>query len=280
MQDADTEILFFEATPSIINPSMSNSSIFPTPHMYLSHSQWLQKTRGAVNAENRALFDRCTDAGTPTLKRLLDKGADPNTVCDEGETALSIACSDYVGSRNYRGVPLQNIQLLLSRGADPNRSETSTITIAMSGPMQLVRLLIDHGADPNRLSAPGGSSTLIEAIRDEAPVENVILLIASGADVEMQSREGQYPLCEAIRNAHRDMQTYTHYVEALLLVRANPNRMLDGTHTCLEFAASRNYLEIARLLLQHGAERRRQTRRLTLTGEMHNLLNEWGARSL
>jgi ankyrin repeat protein len=153
---------------------------------------------------------------------LLTKGADPNVADDYQRGALFAA----IELRNFnhdtypflyddRRDPLDLIEALLERGANPNQrtdttpvhglmqfdgswvnfdGQTPFIRAALSGDIQVMRLLLQHGADPN-LATNQGSTALMAAAginwipaqtftRPEADyVEAVKLCLERGADV-------------------------------------------------------------------------------------------------
>jgi hypothetical protein len=79
-----------------------------------------------------------------TVKRMLDKGADPNTHLYSGASLLHLAC--------HQG-HLQIVQLLLEKGAEVNYlnpdllHETALFTAVLHGREDMVQLLLSYGAD-------------------------------------------------------------------------------------------------------------------------------------
>lgn len=87
---------------------------------------------------------------------------------------------------------------------------------------------------------------LHEAV-EEGSLKEINQLVALGADVNQRhSSTRETPLSMAIRMGE------TEVVEALLLKSADPNRRTRGA-TPLHEAAAKGNLEVARLLLDHGA---------------------------
>ena len=80
------------------------------------------------------------------VENLLDTGADPDFVADDGFPALYGALSTDRADR------LQLAALLLAHGADPNRrgiNDYTPLHLAVSqGDEAAMRLLLEHGADP------------------------------------------------------------------------------------------------------------------------------------
>ena len=116
-----------------------------------------------------------TDA--PTLKTLLQMGADPNRENDEGATALLWGARD-----------LAMTELLVAHGANVNAASTSFRTPLMiaarkPGGTAVVRFLLEHGANPNPNAHPEvASSPLLEAATG-GNAESFALLMQHGAKV-------------------------------------------------------------------------------------------------
>lgn len=84
------------------------------------------------------------------MRLLLDKGANPNSRDNFGNTAL-LAAPD-----------IANAKLLLNKGASPNLSNNDGYTLLISaaerGDENLARLLLEHNADPNIINKDGGTA--------------------------------------------------------------------------------------------------------------------------
>ena len=147
---------------------------------------------------------------------LIDKGADINTTTTTTDNILyeyslltCACCNDY----------MYMVQLLLSRGADPNLVDPSggcPLKTALHHP-DIVILVLEAGADPN-LHFASGSTALLDAIR--SPGENA-------ADVLTQ----------------------------LLQHGADPNLAhAYTTVTPLMLASFKGYINFVKLLLEYGAD--------------------------
>ena len=105
------------------------------------------------------------------------------------------------------------LDLLLERGADPNRAATSSAgvrplhsALAHRDPevsSRLARKLLESGADPNVRQA-GGWTPLHQAAA-HGRVDLVELLLARGADGGAESEDGSRPRDLAARAGHREV---------------------------------------------------------------------------
>lgn len=146
----------------------------------------------------------------PALRRLLELGADVNSVDDQGNSALHRACilglaneaavlvqaGAALDTTNKRGeTPLQAaslneksgaiVALLLKHGVDPSASKegkgTKAIHLAAMGDNgEAIRALVKAGADPNGL-AEDGQTPLMWAANSQCP-RAISALLAVGAD--------------------------------------------------------------------------------------------------
>jgi ankyrin repeat protein len=98
-----------------------------------------------------------------TITLLLDSGADVNLPGPTGD--------------DWDATPLQHAILARQSGA--------------------VRLLLDSGADPNRIAGPNAPAPLLLAAGDTDPTF-VNLLIAHGADLDIEGEGGVTPLSRAV----------------------------------------------------------------------------------
>ena len=145
------------------------------------------------------------------------------------------------------------LTLLLDAGADPDwanpEGETLLMTVARSGRADAVRLLLDAGADPNRAESWRGQTALMWA-STENRLEATEALIDAGADVHERSAGslGFSPLLFAVRAGYIEM------ARLLLDAGANPDEtLLDGT-SALVLATKNGHYELGAVLLDAGAD--------------------------
>jgi ankyrin repeat protein len=110
----------------------------------------------------------------PSVKALLDAGADPNTRNEQGVPLLLVAVKGNVDLVN----------MLLTHGADVNardpRLQTALHIAALGRDLECLRILIDHGANINAQTR-SGETPLVCAVLQEFP-DGVQLLLERGAD--------------------------------------------------------------------------------------------------
>ena len=147
-----------------------------------------------------------------TLTALLQRGFDPNTRDEKGQTGLvmamqegSLKAADVLLSHPASEIDALNqagesalmmaalkgevagARPLLSRGAKVNQPGWSALHYAAAGTeVQLVRLLMEKGADLNAAS-PNGSTPLMMAAQYGSE-EGVKLLLAGGADPKRRNQ--------------------------------------------------------------------------------------------
>jgi ankyrin repeat protein len=213
------------------------------------------------------------------LGRLLDAGGDANAVARDGETLLMTAA---------RGGHAAAVKLLLERGAAVDAREswhgqTALMWAAAQGHPDVLRELLAHGADVNARSnqeewerqvtseprdkwlPPGGLTPLLFAARENC-LDCLPVLIEAGADVNATTPDGISAVVIALINGHYD-------VAGALVEAGTDPKLADYTgRTALYAAIDFNTmvksnrpapkvlenkltgLDVARLLLEHGAD--------------------------
>jgi ankyrin repeat protein len=213
------------------------------------------------------------------LEQLLDAGGDANTVGKDGETLLMTAA---------RSGHVDAARLLLERGAQVDAREawhgqTALMWAAAQGHPAMLRELLAHGADVNARSnqedwerqvtseprdkwlPPGGLTPLLFAARENC-LACLPVLIEAGADVNATTPDGISAIVMALINGHYDV------AGALVAAGTDPN-LADytgrtGLYAAIDFNTMVKSnrpapkvienrltgLDVARLLIEHGAE--------------------------
>ena len=163
------------------------------------------------------LFKPTTLMDAAAVIELLDRGASPNSKNSLGQTALHFAAA---------GGFIDTMKALISRGARVNAYSRNRYT-----PL--------HMACARNIESAG-------------TIEAVALLIAHQANVNAKTSSGMAPLHIAARNGHKAC--------CRLLIEDGPSlninaRDLEGK-TALKWAAMSGQMDIALLLIAHGAQQK------------------------
>ncbi|KAK0124204.1 hypothetical protein ONS95_009184 [Cadophora gregata] len=233
----------------------------------------------AVGGVNSTPLGAAVVEGEPGMvKRLLDRGADPNLVWEKsGRSPLFLACQTQdmddinmlleagadVHLATKRGSILQSaalwddegcvgvIERILEAGADVNAKTigpygTALHAAAVVGNVAAAACLLEHGADINVKA--GTFVSVLQAAAFKGPIALIRLLLKQGADVNMlggRYRTALQAACVAGRKA----------TAKLLLEHGAEVNITGGQYgTALNAACNSGNLTIVRLLLARGAD--------------------------
>jgi ankyrin repeat protein len=156
-----------------------------------------------------------------TVEQLVQRGFDPNSPDEKGQTALHLALRD--------DAPQVATALLRSPALKvdtPNASgETALMFAAIKGNLDWTRRLLEHGAQPHR----SGWSPIHYAASGPQPAV-VALLLDRGAPIDAESPNRSTPLMMAARYGTEPS------VDLLLQRGADPKRRNDLNLTAVDFA--------------------------------------------
>lgn len=183
---------------------------------------------------------------TALVERLLDRGADVNSVNPDGVTALYLAADTQEPS---------TVELLLKRGASVHmRSWDQTtplcrVAAKLNGNAKIAKLLLDGGSEPGASDSTG--VTPMHSACLNGNIEVFRLLVASGADVKVKDNSGESPLHFGLRRADPPLDL----IEELIRLGADVNEQDNNSQAPL-YVVSRasGSTAIISLLLSSGAD--------------------------
>ncbi len=223
------------------------------------------------------LRQAATIADPAIIKALLKAGADANEANPEGETPLMVVA---------RTGNVESAKLLLDHGAKVNAKEewggqTALMWACAQKQPEMVKLLISRGANVNERSVVrdwqrrvtaegrpknmnhGGFTPLLYAAR-EGCIECAKYLIKAKADINLPDPDGTTPLILALMNMRFDLAAYLvsagadvnkwdFYGDTPLYVAIDMHNLPRGGRPDLPSLDNTTGLQVAEMLLQHGA---------------------------
>ena len=166
---------------------------------------------------DQELLTAALRADSAAIHLNLNRGANPNTHLQPGETALGLLLNRYKsGDSARREIIAQDVITLLAHGADPNA--------------------LHHGFTPLQIAAGLGNETIVTH------------LLAHGANPSQETRAGLAPIWQCVYA--NDFHISLHLLEA----GANPNALDTEGRTPLQYLRSKGYITTP-LMLQlrdHG----------------------------
>lgn len=242
-------------------------------------SKTIRRRAREENKDVEKLVDLAMYGNLKQVQQLIADGVDVNAIAACNRTALSLA---------IQGGKIPVIQALLDAGADPNLPDETDDGLAAASPLMqaastffatnrgdMVRLLIQSGANLNQQDSEGRTA-LMHAL-GYSDMDVIETLIKAGVDLDIQDNEGNTALMQVelskstklvdlLKQAgasHKGLKEVellqaiergdTDRVKVLLQEKLNPNARL-GQITMLCQAAREGHLEIAKLLIEAGAD--------------------------
>lgn len=105
---------------------------------------------------------------------------------------------------------LEKVMELLDQRADPNAVNSydrTPIQVMMMGNTRVAELLLQRGADPNRPDPLTGSLPVHDAAR-EGFLDTLVALHRGGARLDLGDRSGRLPIDLAVESGHRQVVSY------------------------------------------------------------------------
>lgn len=189
--------------------------------------------------EQTALMVACSYGHEEMVKILLNYGANANKSSDKGETALGVAAG-----RGKESI----VRTLLAHGASVNshgRAKPGLSEAAAFGYENIVQLMLDYGADPNAMR--GFGLTALSQAASNGHVNVCRLLLDNGALVDHpRSIIHKSPLARAVESGKADV------VGLLMEQRADPLRKDVGGKTIISLAVSTGRAGIVEIFRRYG----------------------------
>ena len=202
-----------------------------------SHLWWLDDVNQEIDGKPPLYYAANMPVLLSCVRRLLQRGANPNAKAPWGGTPLHTAAMH--GNTEI-------VKVLLDHGASVTiRNDAGQTSLHVGAPHpKVVELLLTHAANPGARDN-GGSTPLHSATQDSAK-----LLIEKGADVNAVDDQGYTPLHTSI--LIRDYVAHAT-VKVLLAHRAEVNVRDQRGKTPLAYAKSKSLTSVVELLQDHGA---------------------------
>ncbi|CAM4562642.1 cyclin-dependent kinase 4 inhibitor B-like [Lepidochelys kempii] len=104
----------------------------------------------------------------------------------------------------------QRVRLLLEAGVNPNTVNAfgrTPIQVMMMGNTQVAELLLQRGADPNRPDPRTGSLPVHDAAQ-EGFLDTLVALHRGGARLDLRDAWGRLPIDLAVESGHQQVVSY------------------------------------------------------------------------
>jgi ankyrin repeat protein len=219
----------------------------------------LRTVRAGDEREGKVVADDLVtairNADEQAMQKLLDTGADVNARDAEGNTLLILA--------SFYASP-ECVKLLIDKGADVNAANKAgaTALIRAATSYERTRLLVAAGANV-RVRTALGNTPLILAARRAGNSRTVQFLLERGANATERNNAGIGPVLASA--ASGDLETLRLLLDAGAKADDCPKMsdprsiFFSGLRTPLMWAAYRNDVRMASLLLERGADPNQST---------------------
>jgi ankyrin repeat protein len=280
------------ANPNLAGPDGTTAVMWAASNDDVELVRALIKAGADVKTKNQFGTSAITEAAivgsAPIINTLVKAGADPNAKNPEGETPLMAVA---------RSGKVEAAKVLVESGADVNVKEgfggqTALMWAAAESQPEMVKYLVSHGADVNArgivrnwerkvITEPrpkdlnqGGFTPLLYAAR-EGCVECAKLLIAAGADPDLEDPHRVTPLNMALLNLHfefakymieagADVNKWDFYGRSPIYMAADVSTLPtkgNGAMAVLPSEDKLTALDVANLLFEKGANPNIQLKR-------------------
>lgn len=204
-----------------------------------------RKMKGGNKELNDKLKTAVTTGTLEEVETLLNAGADPNLMGDNGPIVVRpyIYGPKLVEQGGTRMVSQEIVKALLNAGADPKATDINGQTLltfaAMHDHTDIIKALIVKGMDQHDLDTTLSYTPSLNVLR---------LLLDAGANPNAVKNLGQSVFVSSVR--HNDLEI----IEALLNAGADINARDQDDKTALIIAIEWRHLDIIEALLNAGAD--------------------------
>jgi ankyrin repeat protein len=221
----------------------------------------------ARDADGRTALHRASQASSfPVVEALLEARADVHAAVLGGKTPLFYASSAAIAKalldtgadvnhKDCRGFTLafdarncEVMNTLINRNADVSLKAAACETVLMTAVQRqnkdILRLLLSTTASILNEQDSDGNTAIALAVRSNAPLEIIKMLIAAGADLSIGDTSGLHPLC---------LTPNTDIIRILLDAGADCNQQTHDGSTPLALMCKAGHADAVALLLARGA---------------------------
>jgi len=217
------------------------------------------------------------DLDPETVQKMIDNGADVNSIDEDGNTSLCIAILIYDCQMWDTKIPeimfqvghTKIAEILIKNGANINVQNIAGCTplmfAAAIGNNMITKMLIENGANIH-LVDEDGKTALFYAITfgEDNNLKTAEILIENGANINVQDNNGDTPLLCIIKQ-NPDLFTQKEFARMFLIVDTLKKNnidldlsMIDNNEKIKQYnEKSKNYIcitkKIVKMLIQNGA---------------------------
>ena len=245
-----------QVDPNVRNIDGWNAFMIACQNGYTQIAKLLLKEQVDPNSHNKngwsALMAACYTGYIEIVQLLLDENVNLNAQKKDGVNAFIVACE--AGHKEI-------VELLLMGGANPDvqadNGLTALVLACHKGHTQIVELLLKKQVNPNTcmISSSGLTPLMITCVTENSNSEIVKLLLAAGADPNLQFKSSNVPVTNGatalmFASARGDIKS----VQLLLKAGAEPNLKTTMTgETALSSAIVHAHHEVVRELIKGGS---------------------------
>ncbi len=203
---------------------------------------------------NQSLFDAVKEGNIIKVFEALNNGADVNHIDNRGSVFSYAVASFMIALEKMKETTSKTLNELIEKEViDRDKIQEKFTSYILMGfgfvnysNLEIIKLLLAAGADVNLQDNEGKTALMYAA--ELGLLLSVDFFLTNGADPDLQDNNGRTALMYAIRR-YENIDT----VRLLLVARANVNLQDNEGKTALWLARNKGYTDIERLLREAGA---------------------------